>query len=310
MNYVSIDRVFSRIYRNIGDTSINQEDLVEWTGEALDQLIVSDSVEMSVNKFKVENYTLELPNFLVSIIQLAKWEGESDCTCSHEIVQSESTQEVSISSKDKCNTCYETERIVNDYSFENIFTPLAQLYNSSLRYGKLVPIRKSNKSLYENFNAEDTNCFDKAYQYQELNNRLLRFNFQEGYVILSYKTYPVDEKTGYPKVPDNISIQTAIEYYIKWKLAERYSWTGKPNFENKLKSSYELWLKYCDQAVNYQRMPKTIDDYQDLLEQSQNIIPNDRRYYTFFSNLSRQDRRAFADSSNSNHNINPNYSNS
>ena len=122
--------------------------------------------------------------------------------------------------------------------------------------------------------------------------KLLRFNFIEGQVAVSYLRNTVDS-SGYPLIPDNISYITAIVYYIKWKIAEMYEWAGRDGWAAKAEKAEARWGKYAKQAKNFMKMPKTLDQYQNLLEQTHYLIPNHKRYYEYFGNLSKSQPRNF-----------------
>ena len=94
-------------------------------------------------------------------------------------------------------------------------------------------------------------------------------------------------------IPDDISFTNAITYYIKWKISERNRWNGVDGAKFEAEDAEKHWLKYMRQAVNKAKMPNTIDDYQDIMEQSLHLIPRTRLYYGFFGNLGREENRRF-----------------
>ena len=113
-----------------------------------------------------------------------------------------------------------------------------------------------------------------------------RFSFKEGLVAVAYLKTALDKETGYPLVPDHESYMAAITYYLKWKIAEYHQWNGREGAMQLAQDSERKWLKYCRQAKNYSKMPKTIDHYQNMMEQTY-IIPNVYKYYNFFGNYTR-----------------------
>jgi len=123
----------------------------------------------------------------------------------------------------------------------------------------------------------------------------IRFSFKEGHVALSYVKNAIDEETGYPLVPDNVYCISAIGYYVKWKMAEMYAWNGREGYD-KLAQQYQVsWLRYIKMAKNDLKMPKSLDQLQNMLEQTHHLIPRHNMYYGFFGNLGRRENRSFND---------------
>lgn len=119
--------------------------------------------------------------------------------------------------------------------------------------------------------------------------KCLRFNFNEGYIALAYLRSAIDKETGYPLIPEVQQLITAITYYIEWKIAEWYNWNGREGYQNIVQDKERLWLKYARQAINYMKMPKSLDEYQNLLEQSVRLLPDMYKYNRYFGN--RQNRQ-------------------
>lgn len=51
-----------------------------------------------------------------------------------------------------------------------------------------------------------------------VNDDYIYTNFEEGYVLISYKAIPIDSN-GYPKIPDDPKFKNAVAYHIMWRLA-------------------------------------------------------------------------------------------
>jgi len=65
-------------------------------------------------------------------------------------------------------------------------------------------------------NNRDCNCIsDLTYK---VNDDSLYTNFEEGSVLLAYKSIPVDDE-GYPMIPDDVKFKNAVAYHIMYKLA-------------------------------------------------------------------------------------------
>ena len=61
INYVSVDRIFSKINRDLKGTEIPEDDVIEWIGEALDFLKVPQKLVMKTDKKECQS---NLPHIL------------------------------------------------------------------------------------------------------------------------------------------------------------------------------------------------------------------------------------------------------
>lgn len=141
-----------------------------------------------------------------------------------------------------------------------------------------IVCKESNKDLYKYIPNQE------EYTIAGTINKKLRFSFKEGLIALAYLRTAIDKETGYPLIPDNESYMAAITYYIKWKIAEWYQWNGREGFQQLPADLERKWLKYARQAKNYAKMPKNLDEYQNLMEQTY-ALPNLYRYKNFFGNF-------------------------
>lgn len=288
INYVSIDRVFSKINRDLKGTNINETDVIEWIGEALEFLKVPQVLVEDVAFLKVKDYHTEVPANLHMITQIARnndFDPSAPCTCpvKCDCAEEETTEET--------NPCAPEEDIDLGLWGYTIWT-------SSDEYKRnYTPVRLAAGTFFNSIvcKEKDTSlyltCSDEYTIVGELDKRL-RYNFIEGQVAVSYLRNTVDD-SGYPLIPDNISYITAIVYYIKWKIAEWYDWSGREGWASKAEKAEDRWIKYCRQSKNFMKMPKTLDQYQNLLEQTHYLIPNHKRYYEYFGNLNKNQTRNF-----------------
>ena len=84
INFTKVDRVLAKVYRDLGETDdLNESDVIEWIGEALEFMKVPKSHTQAVSFVKVEDHHADIPCGLEMILQIAKhnnWEEES-CEC-------------------------------------------------------------------------------------------------------------------------------------------------------------------------------------------------------------------------------------
>ena len=330
LKYVTIDRIFSKINRDLKGTEINESDVIEWIGEALEFLEVPQILVEDVKFLKVKDYHAEVPQGLHMITQIAKHldypvinsnsckvceetdTPQENCGCSSATGDIEKPYMGKI-----CIPETPLDSLPNDYAlaflnsdfvkdadcdtlntldldwtydvwtstnyYQNDYTPV-RLATGTF-FNSLV-CQEKDKSLYQTCDYEYTIVGDTE--------KRLRFNFIEGEIAISYLKNSVDKETGYPLIPDNISYVTAIVYFIKWKIAEMYDWAGRESWGVKAEKAEARWIKYVRQAKNYMKMPKTLDEHQNLLEQTHYLIPDHKKYYNYFGNLGKSKMRNFS----------------
>jgi hypothetical protein len=293
INYVSIDRVFSKINRDLKGTDTNETDVIEWIGEALEFLKVPQVLVEDVSFLNVVDYHTEVPDNLHMITQIARnniFDSAGPCVCTVPCdCPTEAIPEV--------DPCAEVDPCVVPTGIDlGLWT--YEIWTSSPEYLRnYSPVRLATGTFFNSIVCKEKDeslyltCSDEYTIVGELDKRL-RYNFIEGQVAVSYLRNTVDE-SGYPLIPDNISYITAIVYYIKWKIAEWYEWSGRDGWAAKAEKAEQRWLKYVRQAKNFMKMPKTLDEHQNLLEQTHYLIPNHKRYYEYFGNLGKANQRNF-----------------
>lgn len=313
LQYTTVDRVLAKFHRDLRDTTINESDAIEWIGEALGFLKVQQVQEEAVAFLEVKNYEVEVPSYFNMVIQIAKkknWTKDNSCEITPKAV-----------SKHRCNCkkddynpsgecrCHDKQAVYTDCQ-GNIIGEYEQAYyrprfdlkweydlwrQSEWFNRDFIPVRLSDHTFFNSIvcKEHDRDLYRNRPYHEEYTivgtmTKKLRFSFKEGLIALSYLRTAVDEETGYPLIPDNESYMAAITYYLKWKIAEWYQWNGREGFQQTLPQEMERkWLKYVRQAKNYMKMPKSIDDYQNLLEQTYSL-PNLYKYKNFFGNYDYQ----------------------
>ena len=297
MEYTTIDRIISKLSREIRDSDINETDVIEWIGEALEFMKVSEIREQIVSFLEVKNFQADVPKGLQMILQVAKNNlfPSTMFSQTEEGTNTDPINPVPISPEGNPLEEYEFAyyRPVFDLQWE--YDPYRR--NPYIQ-NNFSPVRLANNTFFNSIVCKEKreipydSCRDE-YTIVGTTDKKLRFSFKEGQVAVSYVRYALDKHTGYPLIPDEISCITAITYYVRWKISERLSWDGREGAANIAADSERKWLKYFRQAINYQKKPKTLDDYQDLLEQTHYLIPPLRRYYGFFGKLNTPENRGY-----------------
>lgn len=282
MKYCSVYRILLSVNRELGDIPFSETDLVEWIGEAMEFLNVLPILEESVKFLKVKDNKATLPKGLVHILQLAKLEKEIVLTQFLE-------RNIKTVDRDPCETDYKLDCTDNSFIWE-----YRSWIKSDIRTSGFSPIRLSNHSFFKSLVCKE-NDYDKLYHSCDHEYSILKgespellFSFKDGIVALSYVRLLTDSETGYPLVPDQADFISAVQYYLKWKISEAMTWRGKEGYQQLLQYARGEWLRYAKQAKNWAKMPKSVDEWQNLMEQQYNMIPDIKAYYKGFSDLTKR----------------------
>lgn len=304
--YVSLDRVLSKIYRELGIEEISETDVIEWAGEALEGIGAVGLEEEAIAFLEVKNHQALLPNGLRTIIQVARdnqWE-KPNCkkTCPADVLY-ENPEEMDVDNS-SCPVpldCKGNPIEGYDVAYYRPYFDLQYEYlgwcNNSLFKNRYTPIRLANHSFFNSIVCrEDDSLYNPGVQDEyTIQDNIIRTSFKEGFIAIAYSRYKVDPLTGYPMIPDDYSIITAITYYITWKYMARMWYMGKDGYERKMREAESQWQWYCTQAANAAFKPYGVDEHQNLMEQHYRMIPDRENYYGFFGKLGRKDNTTWKD---------------
>jgi hypothetical protein len=293
-------------------------DLIEWIGEALDFLKVASIQEQAVAFLEVKDYQADMPQHFHAVLQIARnnyWSPETKEECNPCAIvtgvtntSSDDTIPETMLTTDDCGCGCKEVPVITDcrgFIYKNgLVIDYQQKFDVSWDYPywtsshyykrNFTPVRLANNTLFNSLVCKEVidPCIGCTDEYTIVGSieKKLRFSFKEGQVALAYLKNSVDLETGYPLVPDQISYITAITYYIQWKVAQMLAWNGREGFGTLSMDKERLWLKYAAQAKSFAKMPKGIDDHQDLLEQSHYLIPDHKKYYSYFGNLGKSEQ--------------------
>lgn len=304
--YVSINRIFSKLVRDITD-DFSEGDVIEWCGEALEFAGGVKSYEEAVAFIEVKDHQCILPPRLHAIIQVARNHNvvnitSATCPTPASIVAATAPEIPNI----VYNRCIGNEQDMGYIVLDSCGTPVveydiayyrpyfdlrAEYYgwsNCSYYQRNYSPVRLATSSFFNSIVCKEKDsslyhgCID---EYTIIQGSVLRFSFRTGFVAVAYLRPVVDEETGYPKIPDNISYTTAIVKYITMKIQEKEFYTGREGAKMRLDKAEADWHWYCKQAGNVDMMPYGVDDHQNLLDQRSYLIPQRNSYFGFFGNL-------------------------
>lgn len=306
MKYTSMDRIFSKIIRDFPPGAINEADIIEWAGEALEHVNAIRAKEEAVAFLKVKNFQTEMPYNLHNIIQIAK----NNLIDDPETKPVVSTEDEVINKEEKadypvCLDCNGMPYYDYDIAYYRPYHDLQYEYNlwreNVILKRCYVPVRLSNNSFFNSLvcSQDDHDCgYDikwsagpytqSTYEYTIIEDKVLRFNFEKGIIALAYNRN-MQDKDGVPMIPDYISFTTAITGYIMWQMMKREFYTGREGSKTKVVYAEDQWQWYCKQASNKSLIPQGVDELENLKEQRNYILPRRNVYQNYFGNLNNRE---------------------
>lgn len=302
--YTTLDRVISKLYRDLGLEEVSEVDIIEWSGEALEAIGAITLYEEAVCFVEVKNHQADLPNGLHSIIQVARnnrYEAEdAEPVCPFDAVSEVATEETDTTMYPVPLDCNGTPITDYEVAYYRPYFDLQWEYSgwrgSNLYEKKYTPVRLANHSFFSTLVCQEddelyASCID---EYTIVDNKI-RFSFKDGSVAIAYNRQKLDPETGYPMIPDDVSVITAITYYITWKYMARLWYMGREGYADKMQVAEDRWHWYCKQAGNKALQLFGVDEHQNFLEERNQMIPRLNRYYGFFGKLGRKEYTGFRD---------------
>lgn len=342
LQYTSIDRILSKLYRDLGLEEISETDVIEWCAEALEGIGAITLYEEAVAFIEIENYQGDLPNGLHSIIQVAKnnhWvkENKETCICPAN-VQTDCTTEEIIANPKGCGCGGGSPKpglqqsLTGDYYFHNgqeyvfldcnghligdydiaYYRPYFDLKyeyegwsNSRIYQQSYTPVRLANHTFFGSLVCEEQKgLYQSSTDEYTLSDNKIRTSFKDGSVAVAYHRQKIDPETGYPMIPDEYSTITAITMYITMKYMGRLWYLGREGYGDKFQKAEQDWQWYCKQAGNKQMMLYGVDQHENFKDMKNRLIPANNRYYGFFGKMSRpENTRGIKDPNGRNNNF-------
>jgi len=317
LTYTTVNRVFSKLSRDLGTDEFSEDDVIEWTGEALEAIDAVTMLEECVEFIEVKNHVAQLPKFTNSIIQIAAHTGDYSTFTPEEVIESLCEVDSSTAYDPDCK-CDTTNKYIpvdasghpifdsDVYEWQPTINVQAEYVNwtsCSAYAASWAVVRLANHTFFNSIVCKEKDS-DLLYsnskdEYTIIGDNTLRLSFQDGFIAVSYARQKLDNRM-FPMIPDHFAYLTAITKYCTLKIMERLWLMGREGYERKVMKLEADWQWYCKQAGNRALMPKGIDAYQNLLDQSQYLLPRNFRYDQFFRDLSRPENRQFNDPDNRN----------
>lgn len=330
-DYVPIVSIFAKLERDLGLEEIDERDVIEWTGEALEFMGSVPMYEDAVAFIEVKNHQAEIPNGCLQIDQIGRnnmWTKASvDGICPADVL-TDIKETLDISCKDANDPCFNTLPIpldcngspLMDYNiayFRPYYDLIGEYYGWNWRSSRMyqqrfTPVRLATDTffgteagIFSNDCNNGRGCVHDQYQVIRVRGKakVLRFNFKEGQIALAYLRQAIDEQTGYPLIPDSVQHKTAITKYITMMMANRDFNKNREGAKGKLDKAEADWQWYCSVASTKDLMPHGVDEHQNLLDQRQRLLPNNRQYFSFFGKMNVPEGRKWNDPDHRNYSV-------
>lgn len=297
--YVPIDRIFSKLIRDVTD-DFDEGDVIEWCGEALEFIGATRLYEEAIAFVEVTNHQCRVPAGTHMIMQIGRdnrWSGPkiSDI-CPAKIITSSATTSDTPPAIPVALDCFGQPISEFELAYYRPYFDLKWEHSlwldSSFSRERFTPIRLATGNF---FGEPSIHCQPGNDEYKIIKGQIIRFSFRDGLVAIAYNRTLLDEETGYPLIPDNISYTTAIVKYISLMMLNKQCIAGRQGACGLAEKADRDWQWYCKQASNVDLMPYGDDEYQNLLDQRSHILPKTNRYYGFFGKMARPEVRKYND---------------
>lgn len=234
--FVSGKEVIARVIRGLNYRlpSSYLDDLLEFVGEGLSQLAVTNSLVTTSTgnvdcpgELVVRNHCVSLPCGFVSVLAVEDQYGRrlpegSDTT---DITNQSSLRHI-FPNESRPNTFN-----VDPYVHQTSSGPPDEEPEAAVPYygEDLTPNTTTTRSSH----------------YYKIQGNYIQTSFEEGFIKLHYLTIPVD-KEGYPLIPDNDTFKQALEWYV----LKRLIGSGYQHPVFKYEYCEQMFEKYAGRALN------------------------------------------------------------
>mgnify|MGYP003113287485 FL=1 len=280
---ISSKRIVRKIFRDLKPSNDNWiDDAIEWIGEALEHIGAATQLCQKQCVLEVKDHKVLMPSDLYYINQVAINGGVAPTTSAEldELITKVEELKAEIAAAQAAGQEYSNTAVIL-HEINNRIKVLENVYFSD-NSASLQPLQYGASTFHKSMHCEG--CVNESTRYEEtyiVDCDYIKTSFASGKICISYMAFPIDEEC-YPLVPDDISYQEAMFWYIYKKIL-----LGNPRFKNN-QIGYEIadakWKYYCTQARNAANYPD-IDKYESFMNQWVRMIPDISRHDLVFENL-------------------------
>ena len=279
---ISSKVLIRKIFRDLKPSKDNWiDDAIEWIGEALEHIGASSQLCQKQCVLDITDHKVLMPSDLYYINQVAINDSVSPVSSAELDSLITKVKELKAAIVDaQANSLEYSDTASVLHEINTRIVVLENVYFKS--ESKLQPLQYGASTFHQSMHC--TGCVNENSQYEDtyiVDCDYIKTSFVSGKICLSYMAFPTDEEC-YPLVPQDISYQEAMFWYIYKKLL-----LSNPQFKNNgIDYSFadQQWLKYCTQARNAANFPD-IDRYESFMNQWVRLIPDISRHDSAFENL-------------------------
>jgi len=279
---ISSKALIRKVFRDLKPSKDNWiDDAVEWIGEALEHIGAAPQLCQKQCVLDITEHKTLMPSDLYYINQVAINNSVSPANASEIDTLTDKVAELKtqIASAQADSLEYSSTTSVL-HEINNRLVVIENIYFKDSN--QLQPLQYGASTFHKSMHC--TGCVNENAHYEEtyiIDCDYIKTSFKSGKICLSYMAFPTDEEC-YPLVPQDISYQEAMFWYIYKKLL-----LSSPQFiKNGIDYTFadQQWQKYCTQARNAANFPD-IDRYESFMNQWVRLIPDVTRHDFAFENL-------------------------
>ena len=279
---ISSKVLIRKIFRDLKPSKDNWiDDAIEWIGEALEHIGASSQLCQKQCVLDITDHKVLMPSDLYYINQVAINDSVSPVSSAELDSLITKVKELKAAIVDaQANSLEYSDTASVLHEINTRIVVLENVYFKS--ESKLQPLQYGASTFHKSMHC--TGCVNENTHYEDtyiIDCEYIKTSFVSGKICLSYMAFPTDEEC-YPLVPQDISYQEAMFWYIYKKLL-----LSNPQFKNNgIDYSFadQQWLKYCTQARNAANFPD-IDRYESFMNQWVRLIPDISRHDSAFEDL-------------------------
>ena len=297
LEYTSVKTVIANM--SLGNSlGIANGDIIEYAGQALDLILKYPSLDDAVIFLAVVNNKVKVPVGTSDIVQIAKYNTELSLT---ELLNKDAlgsvcpttihNEVVAVQPDAKDCKCFSksTENPLKVKTvlphFEIIGLDTRTYQESTYYKSNFIPMYLTTNTMFLAGNCDGkVDNIHHRIEYQ-ISGGNITTSFKEGIICLSVKRQKVDE-TGFPMIPQEQEVISAIEYYIKWKYFENecsVDWSNS-NYRNMLYNK-EMYDYYSALAYSNANAKHYIAKMENFTASDSSLIRNEFSYANMFNDL-------------------------
>jgi len=302
VKYFPIEHLYAKLIRDFGDVNVDFGVIVEWVGEALEDMNIAPAMEYGLAIQEVSAYMTPVPDCAVSINAIVKLNVPSVHDAYNIVCESkckvEEEEKVQIQVEEpkqvlgRCCCCVQfihtsigdplrTIDLLKSH-FVSLSSPFRQngigntvyepVYETTYHFFKTPAIRE--------------HVLDKVdrWEFRVVEGDKILFNFKDGIVMISYLKMMVDDR-GYPMIPSEYKYSEAIYRYVVYKMVEFNYWRGYEGYERRRLYAKQEWMEARRKAINSRIMKFSDAELANIYNYMHRMIKPKNEYETGYGRI-------------------------